>query len=264
MNKGKNWIKFCDVSSESIPGLIINELPPIQMTPKRVKKIEIEGRDGDIVEELGYMSYDKPIQMSLTEGYDIDKVFGWLNNSGKLILSNEPNKVYTAAVYDTVAFERLVKFKTATVKFHVQPFKKFTEDWAISYADTTGNLKEWARNEGNIYSYPIIEAKIGTVNWFGLYLKRERDDVLGTYDENGNINVYFDKEEGKTYSAIIDCEKVKVTIKDNEGVDVPIKHLHYSGKLILAPGDNQVHLERYGGFEGDMTEMKISNMSRWL
>jgi phage-related protein len=60
--------------------------------------------------------------------YDIDQVIEYFNQSGNIIFSNELDKFY---VFDQIAkidFERLARFKTATVNFHVQPFKKSAVD----------------------------------------------------------------------------------------------------------------------------------------
>ena len=46
-------------SSKEIEGLIITETPPITKPKMKVKKIEIDGRDGDIIEKVGYESYTK-------------------------------------------------------------------------------------------------------------------------------------------------------------------------------------------------------------
>ena len=49
-----NSIIWKGVSSTTIKGLIISELPPISKPKMRIKETEIDGRDGSIVEELGY------------------------------------------------------------------------------------------------------------------------------------------------------------------------------------------------------------------
>ena len=253
MSKTKHWINFCGVSSESIAGLLINELPAIQMTPKRINKIEIEGRDGDIIEELGYMAYDKPVQISLTVGFDVDQVISWLNNSGPIIFSNEPNKVYTATVYDTVSFERLVRFRKANIKFHVQPFKTLLND-EISFDG--GYLKNiTVTNKGNIYSRPVIVADIGTTSQVTIIINDEY------------VHFFFNKEEGKTYTATFNLESNEITVTDNTGEKVTLTRVIYSmlGDFFeLQPGANTITVERYGSLSSDISAMTIKNASRWL
>ena len=81
-----------DKCSDDIQGLLICELPPISKPKMRTSSTEIDGRDGDIVEYLGYKSYDKTISIGLTRNYDLDAIMNFFTGNGKLILSNEPDK----------------------------------------------------------------------------------------------------------------------------------------------------------------------------
>ena len=47
-------INWREIDSSSINGLIISELPPITKPKMRTNIIKIDGRDGDLIEELGY------------------------------------------------------------------------------------------------------------------------------------------------------------------------------------------------------------------
>lgn len=114
---------FKGKSSEEFNGIVVNSLPPISKPPKRVTKTEIEGKDGDIIEFLGYEAYDKTIEITILEETDIDKLIDWLNGSGKLILSNEPTKYYNAEIIEQIDFSRLIKYEPIEIKFHIQPYK---------------------------------------------------------------------------------------------------------------------------------------------
>ena len=61
-------------SSREIEGLIITNTPPITKPKMRVDKIEIDGRDGDIIEKVGYESYTKNVGIGLARNYDINEV----------------------------------------------------------------------------------------------------------------------------------------------------------------------------------------------
>ena len=117
------YIILNDVSSLTIQGLIISSLPAITKPQIRTQIEQIDGRDGDIVTQLGYAAYDKAVEIGLSYGYDIDDVIQFFNSSGKVVFSNEPEKYYNYAIYEQIDFEKLIRFKTATVKMHVQPFK---------------------------------------------------------------------------------------------------------------------------------------------
>ena len=123
-----NTIIWKGVPSTTIDGLLISELPSISKPPMRVKETTIDGKDGSIIEELGYSSYDKSITIGLRGSYDIDRVIKYFTGEGELIFSNEPERVYTAKVISQIDYNRLVRFRTAVVTFRVQPYKhKYNE-----------------------------------------------------------------------------------------------------------------------------------------
>ena len=57
----KNYVIFKGVNSNTYSNLIISELPCISKPELRVDTTEIDGKDGDIIDELGYASYDKTL-----------------------------------------------------------------------------------------------------------------------------------------------------------------------------------------------------------
>ena len=118
-----NTIFWKGVFSTTIEGLLISELPPISKPPMRVKETMIDGRDGSIIEELGYSSYDKSITIGLRGNFNINKVIKYFTGEGEIIFSNEPDKVYTAKVISQIDYNRLLRFRTAVVQFRVQPYK---------------------------------------------------------------------------------------------------------------------------------------------
>lgn len=110
-------------SSNELQGLIIQSLPPISKSQIRTQIEEIDGRDGDIVTKLGYSSYDKSFDIGLSYNFDIDDIIAFFNSEGTVIFSNEPDKYYNYQILNNIDFERLIRFRTATVTMHVQPFK---------------------------------------------------------------------------------------------------------------------------------------------
>ena len=89
-----------NIDSETIPGLIITNIPPITKPKMKTSITKIDGRDGDIIEELGYESYTKSIGIGLARNYDIDRVMKYFTGVGELIISDEPDKVYKAQIIE--------------------------------------------------------------------------------------------------------------------------------------------------------------------
>lgn len=234
------YIVLNDVSSLTIQGLIISSLPPITKPKIRTTIEEIDGRDGDIVTALGYGAYNKTIEIGLSYNYNIDDIIQYFNSSGKVVFSNEPEKYYNYAIYDQIDFEKLIRFKTATVNFHVQPFKYSDVDKEKTFNFTTVDPKSLQiRNEGNIYSKPKITVTgSGTVN---LYL---------------NGNQIFVLNLSSTRTIIIDIADMNAY-----GTDGTLKNRLVTGDyddFVLQSGENTI------SFTGSLSQILIDNYSRWI
>jgi len=118
-----NYIILNGVNSNTINGLLIQTLPQISKPMIRTQIDEIDGRDGDIVTPLGYAAYDKSFEIGLYGDYNIDDVIAFFNSAGTVTFSNEDDKFYYYEIIDQIDFAKLIRFKTATVTMHVQPFK---------------------------------------------------------------------------------------------------------------------------------------------
>lgn len=118
-----NNIVWKGVSSTTMDGLLICELPSISKPAMRTKQTVIDGRDGSTIEELGYSSYNKSIVVGLHGNYDINKIIKYFTGEGDLVFSNEPDKVYKGKIVASIDFDRLVRYRKAKVTFLVQPYK---------------------------------------------------------------------------------------------------------------------------------------------
>lgn len=133
----RNYVIINGVNSTTIQGLAINTLPPITKPMIRTQIEEIDGRDGDLVTELGYGAYDKQMEIGLWGTYDIDAIIKYFTGDGTITFSSEPDKYYYFKILNQIDYEKLLKFKTATITMHCQPFKYPVEETPITGTPTT-------------------------------------------------------------------------------------------------------------------------------
>ena len=128
-----NTITLNGIESTEIAGLLIQSLPPISKPLMRTEIEEIDGRDGDIVTSLGFSAYNKELTIGLYGDFDINEVISYFTSQGTVIFSNEPDKYYNYQIIEQIDFERLVRYRTATVTLHTQPFKYSTDENARTF-----------------------------------------------------------------------------------------------------------------------------------
>lgn len=139
----KYYVIINGESSLDIQGLVISKLPDISKPLMRNEKIEIDGRDGDIITKLGYSAYDKTIEIGLWGTYDINTIIEYFNQDGVITFSNEIDKYYNFSILNREDFiNKLEKFKTASITLHCQPFKyevnEETKEIENEYVERTG------------------------------------------------------------------------------------------------------------------------------
>lgn len=228
-------------SSKLITGLLIQTLPPITKPKMRTSIEDIDGRDGDIITRLGYSAYDKPITIGLYGDYDVDDVITFFNQSGKITFSNELDKYYKFDMLDTIDFNKLIRFKTATFNVHVQPFKYSIEEPPITKANTLDYsvFTMDVKNKGNIYSKPKLEL-VGSGE-ITIYLN---DKLLFTIELMQNEKI------------IIDAETMNAT--DIDGNFLNRRVIGDYSKFKFNAGNNIITLT------GQLKSAKVENYSRWI
>lgn len=230
-----NNIIFKGIKSNTIPGLLISELPPITKPKLRVRETIIDGLDGSIFEDFGYESYDKVLKIGLTKNFDIDQVINYFNGEGNLTLSNEPDKYYKAKIIEEIDYNRLIRFKTANIKFKIQPFKyKVNETKIDVLIDNQTELK--VTNLGLEEAKPIIT-------------------IYGT----GEVHFYLNSIEVFKYSFDDDSQVVIDSEKEDAYFNNVLKNRNMLGNFpILKSGENVIT------WSGNLTRILIEPKSRWL
>lgn len=137
-----NYIELNGEKSTSVKGLIIQSLPPITKPKMRTSNATIDGRDGDIVTKLGYSAYDKKLSIGLHGDFDIDDAIAFFDSEGEVVFGNEPDKYYRYQIIDQIDFNRLVRFRTAKVNMHVQPFKHDAVDRTFDIVNQLMHVKD--------------------------------------------------------------------------------------------------------------------------
>ena len=234
----RDYIILNRTSSQTIAGLLIQNLPPISKPKQRVEIEEIDGRDGDIITYLGYGAYDKEFEIGLYGSFDIDEIISYFNSEGTVIFSNEPDKYYNYQIIEQIDFDKLIRYRTATVKMHMQPFKYSAEDNQKVFSNTGGETSISIRNVGNIYSRPII-----------------------TITGSGSIDLYLN---GNQLFSINMGNYTSITIDTNlmnayNGSTLLNRNVTGSyDNFKLNVGSNTI------SWSGTITQIEIDNYSRWI
>ena len=159
-----NYIILNGKNSNDIQGLLIQSLPPISKPIMRTQIETVDGRDGDIVTPLGFNAYNKTMSVGLHGNFDIDQVIKYFNSEGTVTFSNEPYKYYKYKIVAQIDFNRLVRYRTANVVFHVQPFKYSTTEKQKTF-EVAGLNEIEIQNFGNVKAKPTITLYgQGTIN----------------------------------------------------------------------------------------------------
>ena len=234
-----NYIIINGKKSTLINGLIITSLPPITKPKIRYRAEEIDGIDGDTINKLGYGAYDKTFEIGLSYNYNVDDVIEYLNTEGQITFSNEPDKYYNFTTLNQIDFEKLLRFKTAKITIHVQPFKYSNVESTKTFTFTSASQNINIRNNGNIYSKPIITIYgSGTIN---LSLNGIQAFVINTLTGS----MVLDTQSQNAYDS---------NTKDflNRYVTGDFKNLY------LQAGVNVI------SWTGNITKIEIDYCSRWI
>lgn len=231
------WVLINEKPSYGVTGLVITSLPAITKPAMRYSSEEIDGRDGDIVTTLGYQAYDKTLSIGLHGGFDIDKVVEFFATSGTITFSSEPDKVYTFQQLDYIDFERLVRYRTADVKLHVQPYKTSRLQHPKTF--TSADAQAVVTNAGNVAAAPKL-----------------------TFAASGNIGVYLDGSQilsvtnSGDYTLIVDVAKLEASTPEGLLMNRMITGDYQ--RLTLSPGKHSIK------WSGTVRSLTIEDYSRWI
>lgn len=231
------WVLINDMPSYGVDGLIVMSLPPITKPKMRFSSEEIDGRDGDIVTTLGYQAYDKTVSVGLHGNFDIDKVIDFFADQGYITFSNEPDKEYDFIQLESIDFERLVRYRTADVKLHVQPYKRSRVHLPKVFDGNAAQAE--VKNEGNTMAAPMYLIKA-----------------------SGNVSLSLDGSQVVQISNAGDWEMaINVAKLEAYTPEGALMNRYITGdyaRLMLSPGKHTIQ------WSGDVESLTIEYYSRWI
>lgn len=141
---------FKGINSDDMAVVLEDEV--FEAVPQmNVEDISIDGRDGDVYQELNYKDISIQKNAYLCDLRLVDSVKSWLSGSGVFSIDG---KWKTAHIYDAIQFDRFGPFKYSfTLPLILSPFWLRVEDF-IDMGQTSGTLT--IENTGNINSQPYI------------------------------------------------------------------------------------------------------------
>lgn len=218
-------------------GVLIAEYANYQHPQKRINKIEVEGRDGVLYEDLNsYENYSLTFSCAVdnvNNSVDKNEILKWLSGEGDLILSIEPTKVYKAKIINAIPLSSVIwLFNDFTVTFEVEPFKNNCNS-VSDIVEITKPVKLY--NKGDVKSLPII-------------------DIYGTGEITVTINdVDYTVQNVQGYVTI--NSEIQETYKDKTNKNNNALFLEYP---ILNVGENSI------SFTGNVEKIVINPNWRWL
>lgn len=219
---------FKNISSEDY--LMVNKLPPIIKASRDIEKIEIDGRDGFLTVDKGtYKGTIKPVECTIMDLQDLDFICSWLDGSGEVIFSNEPDRIYKATIINQISFDKIAAtFHTLIIQFDCQPHKYSVDNDMLTLTEPGSIFNQGSKSKPiiKIYGAGAIELAVNNII---VKLTNVADYV--TID-----------------SDIIDCYK-----------DTMLKNNDMSGEFPeLSAGVNEIN------WIGSVTKIEIIPNWRWL
>lgn len=216
--------KFKGISSNDMNVVIEEEEHFLARASHKYNSISIEGRDGDIIETMGYSNVERPIKVQILNKDCLDDIFSWLNGTGQLQYKNRVTEAHFLRMIEPI---RTSGIYIADFMFIRSPFWYKVDDEFIIAENVIFN-------EGNVYSKPIIRIEKGNENTCELSIA----GIRFLYDFQDEEYVEIDCQE-----MFASYEKISRNRNLIIGYDYPIL---YPGenKIIIHSGDPIIKIKR--------------------
>ena len=214
-------------------GIIITKMPPISKPAKRVEKIIIPGKNGVLHQDEGtYETVLIQIQCAVVEKCNIKEIVSWLNGTGELILSNDPDIFYNAHIINQIDYTSIVNLiHEFPLELELQPFSHSIEKYKKVYS--TGNDHIFNIPDATATMLPYI--KVVGSGQINLTINNETMIL--------NVNEYIE----------LDCELL-IAHKNFESADTAVSGNYFK----LLPGLNEINIL------GNYTKLEIIYRKAYL
>lgn len=175
-----SWFSFKGIKNGAI-GVYLLSLPKRTKPKVKGKSLSVAGRNGDIwMPDGSYDVISVKIDLAIPntlDGNALSAVNDWLNGSGELIFSDEPNRAYHARVDKPISYQTFIKRTTSqkfTVDFTCQPFKYL---YPAEPTITTTAMTYTLQNPLLAESAPLIKITTTSTADFTLSLEQDSETV---------------------------------------------------------------------------------------
>lgn len=191
-----SYLIFRNVSTESLDGVYVSEMPSHKKAGKRMTEYYVKGRDGALHVDEGFSNFDLTAKLVLINA-PVDRrqlVNAWADGTGKLITSDDLTRCYMATVKDEVRWNRTKAnqgfYDTATITFNCQPFMFEANETVVELTES-GTIT----NPGSATSYPLIQIEgSGDVSFVFA------GSTIRINGMTSGVPVYIDCENGYIYT----------------------------------------------------------------
>ncbi len=136
-------------------GILISAMPDIVKPGRREEEITIPGRNGVLtIDEGTYEAYTLSVECGARGTEQVGEIAAWLDGSGDLIFSTEPDRVYKAKISNAISISDVIYlYNSFLVQFKVFPFKYSVNNFGDNFTITTPTF---IKNRGAVYSQPTM------------------------------------------------------------------------------------------------------------
>lgn len=242
------WMIWNGTDSRQM-GLVIST-PPRMYPAERVESITVPGRPGSLLRPEGvgiYDPYTLSIQAANRRTVNPSALLAWLRGSGELVLSTEPDRIYSARIINGGQLNCLFSgVYQGDVQFLCQPLRgQYPPEPAVSVTPSVSVTSMTLYNPGD------VPARC-------LYTATGTDDVILSLDGAPAFEIVFPESPGGT--VLVDTDAGQALL-DGEPPENYANHVSGSYRGLWIPTGS--HTLTWSG-EGTLAALTVLPRWRWI